>query len=526
MPDGDDGNASRGREPRASRGRWEPGAEPPRTSSPSPCPNRARRVRARSRRRRDPPVIAGGRRSAAGERPRPARAAASGVVPRGPRLVPAPRDEAFRMCRRADDDARSSRSTRRCSFPELEQRILAFWKEADVFARSLDAARAARPRGSSTRARPRRTASPGVHHVEPRTFKDVYPRFKTMTGHLRPAQGRLGLPRPAGRARGREGDRHHRQAGHRGVRHRRVQPPLPRVGAALRRTSASGSPSASASGSTLDDAYWTMDTEYIECVWWSLKQLHERGLLVEADKVTAYCPRCGTALSDAEVALGYADGRGPERLRPVPDRRGRPTPRSSAPRSSCGPRRRGRSRRTRAPPSTPSADYVVVERDGERLVVARRARASACSATDGEVVRDADRARRSSAPATSRRTRTSRARTRWSPADFVSMDDGTGIVHMAPAFGARGPRGRPRAGLAGVQAGRTTTGRFTDQAPAFVRGLFVKDADPRDRRGPARARPAARAQETLRAQLPVLLALRDAAPLLRAHLLVRPHDRR
>ena len=55
----------------------------------------------------------------------------------------------------------------------------------------------------------------------------------------------------------------------------------------------------------MDDAYWTMDPAYVESVWWSLKRLHERGLLVEADKVTAYCPRCGTALSDAEVALGY-----------------------------------------------------------------------------------------------------------------------------------------------------------------------------------------------------------------------------
>ena len=55
----------------------------------------------------------------------------------------------------------------------------------------------------------------------------------------------------------------------------------------------------------MSDAYWTMDTEYIESVWWSLKHLFERGLLVEADKVTAYCPRCGTALSDAEVAKGY-----------------------------------------------------------------------------------------------------------------------------------------------------------------------------------------------------------------------------
>ena len=61
----------------------------------------------------------------------------------------------------------------------------------------------------------------------------------------------------------------------------------------------------------MDDAYWTMDPAYIESVWWSLKRLHERGLLVEADKVTAYCPRCGTALSDAEVALGYETAEDP-----------------------------------------------------------------------------------------------------------------------------------------------------------------------------------------------------------------------
>src|SRR4029453_8543215 len=48
-----------------------------------------------------------------------------------------------------------------------------------------------------------------------------------------------------------------------------------------------------------------MATPYIESVWWSLKRLHERGLLEQDHKVTAYCPRCGTALSDAEVAQGY-----------------------------------------------------------------------------------------------------------------------------------------------------------------------------------------------------------------------------
>src|SRR3712207_8290004 len=54
------------------------------------------------------------------------------------------------------------------------------------------------------------------------------------------------------------------------------------------------------------DAYWTMDTEYVESVWWSLKTIYDKGLLVEDHSVAPYCPRCGTALSDHEVAQGYA----------------------------------------------------------------------------------------------------------------------------------------------------------------------------------------------------------------------------
>ena len=56
-----------------------------------------------------------------------------------------------------------------------------------------------------------------------------------------------------------------------------------------------------------DRAYRTMDTSYIESVWWSLAELYDRGLLYRSDKVVPYCPRCGTALSSHEVALGYRD---------------------------------------------------------------------------------------------------------------------------------------------------------------------------------------------------------------------------
>ena len=67
-----------------------------------------------------------------------------------------------------------------------------------------------------------------------------------------------------------------------------------------------------------DDAYFTLDNDYIESVWWSLKQVWEKGLLYEGHKVVPYCPRCGTALSSHEVALGYQDVVDPSRVRALP----------------------------------------------------------------------------------------------------------------------------------------------------------------------------------------------------------------
>ncbi len=57
----------------------------------------------------------------------------------------------------------------------------------------------------------------------------------------------------------------------------------------------------------LDEAYWTMSPDYVESVWWALKQIHTKGLLVEDYRVAPYCPRCGTTLSDHELAQGYED---------------------------------------------------------------------------------------------------------------------------------------------------------------------------------------------------------------------------
>ena len=188
-------------------------------------------------------------------------------------------------------------------FPELERGILSFWKDQRIFQRSLEQ-RADAPRWIFYEGPPTANGIPGVHHVEPRTFKDVYPRFKTMTGHLVPRKAGWdchGLPveLEVEKAIGTTGKRDIEAFGVAAFNQRCRESVQRYVGEFARLTERIGY------WIDMDDAYWTMSTEYIESVWWSLQRLYERGLLVEADKVTAYCPRCGTGLSDAEVAMGY-----------------------------------------------------------------------------------------------------------------------------------------------------------------------------------------------------------------------------
>src|SRR4029078_2697466 len=116
-------------------------------------------------------------------RPESARAR-EGPATRGGTAGPTPRprteDEAFRVY--GGVDMPFEPVDPKVSFPHLEERILALWKQADVFHRSL-VAREGAPRWVFYEGPPTANAQPGIHHVEPRTFKDVFPRFKTMTRH-------------------------------------------------------------------------------------------------------------------------------------------------------------------------------------------------------------------------------------------------------------------------------------------------------------------------------------------------------
>ncbi|HEX6844807.1 MAG TPA: class I tRNA ligase family protein, partial [Actinomycetota bacterium] len=357
-------------------------------------------------------------------------------------------------------------------FPALEEEILAWWRETNVFARSL-AAREDSPEWHFYEGPPTANGRPGIHHVEPRTFKDVYPRFRTMTGHLVHRKGGWdchGLPVEL------EVEKEIGTTGKKDIEAYGVAEFNARCRESVQRYVGDFERLTERIGFWIDmsDAYWTMSPAYIESVWWSLKRLHERELLVEDHKVTAYCPRCGTALSDAEVAMGYEQVEDPSTFVRFPIV-------EAADASFVG---GSLAVWTTTPLTLPanvgaavdaSAAYVEVDVDGERLVLAEplRARVLGEDATVLRTVRGSDLVGSRYRPPY---PNVDGAHTVVA-GDFVSMEDGTGIVHLAPAFGA------PDLAVGRAQGWPVfkpvaDDGTFTDEAPAFVRGVFVKDADP------------------------------------------------
>ena len=187
----------------------------------------------------------------------------------------------------------------------LEERVLAFWKERRVFEKSVES-RPAEKLFSFYEGPPTANGRPGVHHVLSRVFKDVIPRYKTMRGYR--------VPRKAG------WDTHglpveleiERELGLRSkadIEQFGIEEFNRRCRESVERYVAEWNALTERIGFwvDLDDAYWTFTPGYIESCWWILKQLWERGLVYQDYRSTPHCPRCGTSLSDHEVALGYQE---------------------------------------------------------------------------------------------------------------------------------------------------------------------------------------------------------------------------
>ncbi len=183
--------------------------------------------------------------------------------------------------------------------PQLEREVLDLWRERDPFAATL-AQTADGPPWTFYEGPPTANGKPGTHHVEARVFKDVFPRFKTMQGFRvdRRAgwdcQGlhvEVGVEKELG------------VSGKKQIEAYGIAEFNAKCRESVQRSTGLFEEMTERMGYWVDmaQAYRTMDPSYIESVWWSLKQIFDAGMLYEAYRVSPYCPRCETALSDHEL---------------------------------------------------------------------------------------------------------------------------------------------------------------------------------------------------------------------------------
>jgi isoleucyl-tRNA synthetase len=359
--------------------------------------------------------------------------------------------------------------------PAMEHAILRLWDEEDVFARSV-AQTQGRPLWVFYEGPPTANGTPGTHHVEARVFKDVFPRYRTMKGYH--------VPRIAG------WDCHglpvelavEKELGFTGKQD------IERYGVAEFNAKCRESVLRHVDEFTdmtrrmgywvdFDGAYWTMDTDYVQSVWWSLKQIFDKGLLVQDHRVAPYCPRCGTGLSDHELAQGYETVVDPSVYVRFPVAADDPlaarhpgiallvwttTPWTLVSNTAVAVK--------------PDATYAVVRTADDELLVAAEELVPALFGDDVAVVETIPGA--------------DLERVRYERpfgfvdipdahyvilADYVTTDDGSGLVHQAPAFGAEDLFSCRAYGLPVVNPVRPD-GHFEDDVPV-VGGMFFKKAD-------------------------------------------------
>ncbi len=187
--------------------------------------------------------------------------------------------------------------------PAVEHEILTFWETNEIFHKSVEA-RSAAEHWTFYEGPPTANGMPGTHHIEARVFKDVFPRFQTMKGrHVTRKAGWdcHGLPVEIAveKELGFAGKGDIEKFGVAAFNDKCRESVQRHVGAFSDMTHRMGF------WVDFDEAYWTMSPEYVESVWWSLKEIWKKGLLVQDHRVAPYCPRCGTGLSDHELAQGY-----------------------------------------------------------------------------------------------------------------------------------------------------------------------------------------------------------------------------
>ncbi len=357
----------------------------------------------------------------------------------------------------------------------LEDGVLKFWKSQKIFQKTGEQRQGA-PEYVFFEGPPTANGKPGVHHVEARAFKDMFPRYKIMNGFHVSRRGGWdthGLPVEIAVEK-KLGFNHKQQIEEFGIEKfndlckKSVFDYIQDWEKLTDRI---------AFWVDLSDAYVTYTNEYIESVWWILKTFWERDLLFKGYKIVPYCPRCGTPLSDHEVALGYADATDPSVFvrMPLVDKPGTSllvwttTPWTLPANVAVA--------------VGPDVEYVTVEHalpEGgtERLILAEGLLEKVFRGEEVKVVEHLKGKKLKGIKYHPLFTFMPLER----PAhyvvlgDFVTTEDGTGLVHIAPAFGADDLEISKKYDLP-VLMTVGPDGGFLPQIKPW-RGVFVKDADP------------------------------------------------
>ncbi|NEE03104.1 isoleucine--tRNA ligase [Phytoactinopolyspora halotolerans] len=364
--------------------------------------------------------------------------------------------------------------------PAMEHEVLAFWRDNDVFARVVKASEG-KPPWTFYEGPPTANGTPGTHHIEARVFKDVFPRYRTMKGyHVARKAGwdchglpvEIAVEKELGLKS--KGD----------IEAYGVAEFNDRCRASVQRHVDAFEEMTERMGYWVDmsQAYWTMDPSYVQSVWWSLKQIFDAGLLVEDHRVAPYCPRCGTGLSSHELAQGYETVADPSVYVRLPLTSG-PLSDAESPASLLI--------WTTTPWTLvsntavavhPEVTYVAATDGSETLVVAE----PLFSTVLGEGWTVTQRFQGSEMEHWSYQRPFELVELAPDDAagtapnivvvdDYVTTEDGTGLVHQAPAFGADDLRVCKRYGLPVVNP-IEPDGTFRADLP-LVGGEFFKHAD-------------------------------------------------
>jgi len=360
--------------------------------------------------------------------------------------------------------------------PAIEREILSFWQTQDIFHTSVRT-RAGGESWTFYEGPPTANGMPGTHHIEARVFKDVFPRFHTMKGKhvIRKAGWDChGLPVEIAveKELGFSGKGDIEKYGIAAFNDKCRESVQRHVDAFTAMTERMGF------WVDFDEAYWTMSDEYIESVWWSLAQIHKKGLLVQDHRVAPYCPRCGTGLSDHELAQGYETVKDPSVYVRFPVTSGdfeklgasllvwTTTPWTLVSNTAIA--------------VHPDVDYVAVrtkESEDSKSEVLVLAEPLLSVVGDGYEILKKVKGR-------------DLERTSYSRpfnyveipdshfvilADYVTTEDGTGLVHQSPAFGADDLASCRRYNLPVINP-ILPNGHF-EESVQLVGGLFFKEAD-------------------------------------------------